>query len=478
MYSVFFVDDEALVITSLKACVDWASLGFSVMGEANDGISAYEMIISLKPDIVFVDIRMPGMNGLELIKKVYGENPHVLFIIISGYAEFAYVQKALSYGVLGYCLKPFDDDEILFLLAKARDALEKSKTVLEMELIGLIHDAENGSHIRINGILEKMGLKLSEDSGIVVAVSIGPEKLLIPKPMHHLCLKLGGNKIAYLFQDSMRDAFTGFFRDPGKANVSGIGLSRTCFHVDALSDAIEEACISANQYFMTGNGGIFTFAEFDQKQLNAVFSQLESAIGKRDISSIQIALNTLETELSKGVYNIRHAYRAYNLFMYSFCLVNTEKYESYLYDYEQMARSFDGLHDLFRFLKGLLHEYAGVKTGSQPTGPKSDTFSNILSYVNEHFCEDLSVHTISREVAVNPNYVSQLFKRQTGSTFTEYVTNLRVNLACSLLRTTDLTVAEVADKVGFNDYYYFIKVFRKMIGENPSPYRNRNLNRS
>ena len=429
MYSVFFVDDEALVITSLKACVDWASLGFSVMGEANDGISAYEMIISLKPDIVFVDIRMPGMNGLELIKKVYGENPHVLFIIISGYAEFAYVQKALSYGVLGYCLKPFDDDEILFLLAKARDALEKSKTALEMELIGLIHDAENGSHIRINGILEKMGLKLSEDSGIVVAVSIGPEKLLIPKPMHHLCLKLGGNKIAYLFQDSMRDAFTGFFHDPGKANVSGIGLSRTCFHVDALSDAIEEACISANQYFMTGNGGIFTFAEFDQKQLNAVFSQLESAIGKRDISSIQIALNTLETELSKGVYNVRH-------------------------------------------------EYAGVKPGSQPTGPKSDTFSSILSYVNEHFCEDLSVHTISREVAVNPNYVSQLFKRQTGSTFTEYVTNLRVNLACSLLRTTDLTVAEVADKVGFNDYYYFIKVFRKMIGENPSPYRNRNLNRS
>lgn len=102
---------------------------------------------------------------------------------------------------------------------------------------------------------------------------------------------------------------------------------------------------------------------------------------------------------------------------------------------------------------------------------KNETFRNIIKYVNEEFFEDLSIQTIARKFTINSNYVSQLFKKETGVTFTEYLTSLRVNYAICLLKTTDLPVSVVAEKSGFGDYFYFTRVFKKSTGKTPSVYR-------
>ncbi|MDF2884704.1 MAG: hypothetical protein K0R54_5274, partial [Clostridiaceae bacterium] len=112
MYKVFIVDDEEFVIKSLIGSISWESLGFEVAGKATNGRVALEQIDSMQVDVVFSDVRMPGINGLELIKEIQRNNPNIIFIIVSGYPEFSYAQKALSYGALGYCLKPFDEPEI------------------------------------------------------------------------------------------------------------------------------------------------------------------------------------------------------------------------------------------------------------------------------------------------------------------------------------------------------------------------------
>jgi two-component system, response regulator YesN len=473
MYKVFIADDESLVITSLKSCVDWEALGFMVIGTANDGISAYENINALKPDIVFADIRMPGMSGLELIKQVYSHSPDILFVIISGYAEFAYVQKALSYGVLGYCLKPFDENEITLILNRAKETLEKTKAAIEMEFIGLTNETSNLARARIRHILEMKGLQISEERGIIAAVSIGPESLVIPAPINHIQLRLGANKIAYLFHSDCCDDFVTHFKSSKSESVLGIGLSRVCYDESAISDVIEDAYIAANQYFMTGRHGIYSYEDYNQDQLISVFSQLENHIVKRDINMIQKTLDALETELSKGIYNINSAFQVYNIFMYSFYMLNEDRYDGFLYDYVKFVNTFQNIHGLFQYLKDLLKKYTGVKTAPLAAGAKNDTFSNIISFVNEHFCEEITIHTISEEFAVNPNYVSQLFKKQTEVTFTEYITTLRVNFACNLLKTTDLSVAEIADRVRFSDYYYFTRVFKKLIGETPTAYREK-----
>lgn len=470
MYTVILVDDENLVITSLKACANWEANGFTIIGEANDGVTALRLIEEMRPNLVFADIRMPGMSGLELVKRVHDADLGTLFVIISGYAEFAYVQKALNYGVLGYCLKPIDDGEFAQLLAKARDMLGKARAAKETELLLLLGEAE-GPCDRIRVLLQEMGLEI--DQGIIAAMSVGTE-LTLPAHIRHVRLKPSRNRTVYILRKADCRSFTDHLSPGLSPEVLGVGYSCALQDARYLMQAIEEAEIAANQYFMTGAHGIYEFSPHDQGALNAAFPKLEGSIMKRDIGQIQQALENLEMLMTRGGYNIKCAFKAYNTFMYSFCTESAEKYDNDLLDYKQLTGAFANVHDMFKYLKGLLMEYSGVPNTSAAPAARNDTFANILNFVNEHFSEDISIQTISRRFAVNPNYVSQLFKRQTGEKFTDYITRLKLNYACNLLKSTDLPVADVADRVGFSDYYYFSRVFKKLVGDTPSGYREKN----
>jgi len=130
MYNVLLVDDEKYILTSLKASVDWQSQGFEICGEANDAQCAIALIDKLRPDLVVTDIRMPGMNGLEMVNTISQKYPDILFVMISGYADFQYVKKAITLSVVAYWLKPFDTDEI-------NDTLSKCRKILDARLNGV-----------------------------------------------------------------------------------------------------------------------------------------------------------------------------------------------------------------------------------------------------------------------------------------------------------------------------------------------------
>ena len=138
MYKVFIVDDEELVIKSLKATVDWKGCGYEVVGYALSGEEAVEAVKQIHPDVVFSDIRMPGMNGLELKKRLDDAGISAKFIIVSGLAEFALVQKAIQNGISGYCLKPFDEMEIMGYLKKIKRELDARHLLPEGEILDLI----------------------------------------------------------------------------------------------------------------------------------------------------------------------------------------------------------------------------------------------------------------------------------------------------------------------------------------------------
>src|SRR5690242_2899850 len=110
MYKVMLVDDEKWIIKSLKTSIDWHAHGFEIIAEASNGFEGLEKIKQLSPDLVFTDIRMPGMDGLELIRQTNELNKGISFIITSGYKEFEYAKKAIQYGALDYCLKPFEEE--------------------------------------------------------------------------------------------------------------------------------------------------------------------------------------------------------------------------------------------------------------------------------------------------------------------------------------------------------------------------------
>ena len=130
MYHVLVADDEDIIREGIKCLVDYEALGFSIIGEAANGDSAYEAILSLKPDVVLMDIRMPGMSGLEVIHKIKEQGFEGKIIIISSYSDFNYAQEAIRYGVQYYLTKPIDEDELEDILRTFKndfDAERKAK---------------------------------------------------------------------------------------------------------------------------------------------------------------------------------------------------------------------------------------------------------------------------------------------------------------------------------------------------------------
>lgn len=248
MYHAIVIDDEKWVVKSLIATIADQDY-FDVVEELYDGVSGLAYIQNSKPDLAFVDVRLPGMSGLELLQAAQESGCETLFIVISGHAEFAYAQKAMLHNAIGYCLKPFSKNELM-------DSMQKAYNILE------IRKAE----------------RQSTDN--------------VPPPR-------------------------------------------------------------------TSNAPV---------------------VNNRSVQTM-------------------------------------------------------------------------------------------LDYMNTHYSEDISIQTLADLCYINPNYASQLFKQETGSTFSSYLTNLRIQRAIQLLTSTDMAVFLIASHVGYRDYFYFAKVFKKITGTTPTAYR-------
>ena len=193
MLRVLIADDEPSVVESLKASIDWEKYDLQVAAVAHNGKEAKEILETTPIDIAILDIRMPGYSGLELCRWLHERNSEIQMIVISGYAEFSYAQKALRYGVAGYCLKPVEYAELTFLLIKAGSALEK-RDLLYTRCDRLLDAVEDGDEEAASLQMREMGL---DPACCHVAVSIGDQ----PLPTQGLpvsVLRLGRGQYAYL----------------------------------------------------------------------------------------------------------------------------------------------------------------------------------------------------------------------------------------------------------------------------------------
>lgn len=362
MLSVFIADDEAWVVESLKASVPWEQAGFTVIGQSHDGIDAYEQIGRLTPDVVFTDIRMPGMNGLELLKKAARELPGIAFIVISGFAEFAYAQKALNYGAVGFCLKPFDEEEILLLLKKVRQVRD-----------------------------------------------------------HQAPVPTGEGTRTFLSTDSC-------------------DLNR--------ADACQEN-------------------DFEEQ-----VEQLEEAVKRGDIGSVEEYLFRFRGKFISGQWSMKCAATLYNRIVYLCARKNCDGGSDYLYNYEAFVQKFNDIHTMLECLLKMVRDCMSCITPELPEDIDNRTFKAVLKYVHENFFRELSVQSLSVKFFISPNYLSQLFKKSLNTTFTDYLTGIRIRYACRLLETEELHVNEVGQKAGYPDYFYFSRVFKKMTGKTPTQYRD------
>lgn len=468
MYKVFIADDEQYVVKSLMRSVNWEEYGFEVAASSNDGVDAYEEIISLRPQLVFADIRMPGMSGLELIKKAKKALNGTLFVVISGYAEFAYAQKAMSYGAIGYCVKPFDEDEIVGLLKKARDMLDKSNYE-ELDIFAAVEEQDAENRAKLKRVLEHKGLDL--EKGLCAAVSLGPEKLLFERDTRYVAIKAGSSRYLYFFQCKNQRDYGADICSPLPAEVKGVGISATFHCIDDLKRNMEEATVLAYHYFVTGEKGIYRKKENEYAE--NMLKEFEKTVVRMDIEAMDKLLENAQARFRQGDLNIKHAMSIYNIYItFSSHFFETDRYDDYIYSFDQLCASFKNSDGLIGHIKEDMHNFIKRREGFVREEIKNEYFKKLVEYVDQNFYKDISIQSLSREFVINPNYISQLFRKNTGMTFTDYVTRLRIDYSSELLKKTNFSIDEVAGKCGYTDYFYFIRVFKKITGRSPGQFRH------
>lgn len=476
MFKVFLVDDEELVIKSLKASVNWNQQGFEIVGYALSGEEAVEAIKRIRPDVVFSDIRMPGMNGLELKKRLDDVGVSAKFIIVSGLAEFALAQKAIQNGISGYCLKPFDEMEIMGYLRKFKRELDASRQLPEGEILDLIEAGTPEAHSRLGHELALAGIADSEKDGLRIMLSIRRDRLLIHEKVPCLTLRIGYRKFIYVMADRDADELMASFPSEDRQFLKGIGFSKRGIDKVGFTQAIQDAELQAYQYFTLAE--VLTWeGSWQTNDMKPAFALLAEGDGQSFIAQ----LDSLLAMFRSGLLNIRHALLLYNECILQLNRKGRESDELYLYSFEQLTEQFEDIQDMIDDLKRLFqeekdqihHQQVSIQPG------RSSTFSIMLEYINEHFGEDITILGLSKRFNINSNYISQLFRKELDKTFTEYLTGLRMNRASALLRTTSIPINEIADQVGYKDYFYFSKMFKKIMGVPPRGYRfDQNQNNS
>lgn len=472
MYKVFIADDEKWVIESLKASINWKELGFEVVGQALNGIQALKQILQMKPEVVFTDIRMPGLNGLELIQKVKEETDEAIqFIIVSGFAEFAYAQKAMNSGAVGYCLKPFDKNDIVSLLNKVKGKMESGKRAGETSFFDLLESVGKNRQVRVLDLFERVGLRLNVNEELLILESIGDKDLEFSPDVKFLKFKTSIRKTTYIINSSSAEFVKSYFSTRKPDGIQSIGIGTSVKILEDLHIAIENADIAVYHFFITNTSGVYEASLLNKGDISDILREIRLAIHQKDSASITMIFKRADEAFSKGEYNIKHAFRFYNSTMSYLDTLMGEHTEEYIYNFEQLVESFDHMSDALKFLKDQISIHLSGNFDYKTDGIGNKSFISILQYIKDCFYDNITLQSLSQKYFVSASYLCQLFKKEVGMTFTEYISALRINHACELLIHSDFRIHVIGEKVGYHDYFYFCKIFKRITSKSPTQYR-------
>ena len=535
MIRVVVADDEYKVCQLICQLIDWEGMGMRLVGTASNGLEALQMIEAEKPDLVLTDIRMPGFDGMELLKRARTINPDMEFIIISGYSHFEYAQTAIRYGVSDYILKPVNKDTLNATLHKVRQRYLEHKTQAEEDLEQQKQEAATQARLReilwqdletgqIPGNLEAFNEKyryhfegglfqifliqadvkenrhLNEDYvSNVMEVLSGKLEGLFERHISPLCID---SEIFYKDRRASgilnyREENGGKLRDALETLISSLSMELHVFEhmrfhlsvghavhaVPELARCMEEAKLAMGQRLLIRNNlfleEVPENAGFEEDSLYQTFSKIaRQCLDLQKPEQMEEAVSGLHASaLSLGLNGsqmLRLAQDAYRLFLLS--SIFQEKF--HFADRDGMEAQFyrkavlcSSRENLFSYLADTCR-----KNIEEPVGwyeaEKMRPINQAKQYIQEHYAESLSLEEVSSQAGFSSSYFSTLFRKETGKNFLEYLTDVRIEEAKRLLRRSGDTIEQIGKAVGMNDYKRFSKTFKKITGISPKEYRN------
>ncbi|MDO4326620.1 MAG: response regulator [bacterium] len=525
--SLLVVDDEAEIRSGLRNSISWEQYGVRLIGTACNGAEALEKIRWYEPDIVITDIQMPVINGLELIRQAKEEGHDCSFIVLSGFDDFQYAQKAIRYGVSDYLLKPILLPELTGILNRLtseiltrrafrseelstlKDLREAHVAIRKNQLIPELLRAEI-SKSELDDILLDYGLPLRDDTCTVSLIQLfhprreaedeeeNPHKLNILKQNLESRLKdrfcivtQTTDSLLFLLSNvPSNDQIPASFRTLLESYVHDMREEMNV-HLFASIGKPTDSLLNLAPSYQTALQAL-SFHIYEDLGPVIDFSVLDFPLPPSNIPSESSILDTilrgdedaLKEELSLYLAKLHYIPNPPPNYLYSMCnylIINLKhslsqhlgksptSYTGDTYLALQNLESMNDIHEwMYEILTGFLHELQISRaTRSDPLIEKA------ISYIQENMLGKIHMEDICSHVGLSKSYFSTYFKNKTKLNFRDYILDLKISYAQEQLKFPEHNPSELAILLGYEDYRSFSRAFKLRTGFTPSDYQKK-----
>lgn len=512
MLKLLLVDDEYLELNMLTENVDWNTLGFTIIGQAKNGQDALNKIAQELPDVIITDIKMPVMDGVLLAKRLHQEYPQIKVVFLSGYNQYEYMRSAMEVQALDYLLKPLDLDEIPLLMEKVKQRCEEDMKRREKERASAIHKV-------CSAVLTGQTPENTDDFARQCCLCLKPSASFTDT--FYICIAVLGEY--------------SYWKDNAETGQQIISRCRSHILQFANDYNAEALPIQEHIYLLLSAAPILPVSRDwtdADRGLWSIICCKKEAVKAADIPKSYAHLDRLrhwwvthcpskpviyeeEMERKAGQLLPLHRLPALDTYLLLQYLKdgNVEQTNAWVIEYYEhiseegvnilTVNLFDFLYESLITPSKRLHESMDSKARlyvklfkiestevligevchylrklmEQLKHLKSDPAAMIISHVREfidkNFSEPLTIEILAEKFYFSANYLRSMFKRHTGITVLEYITEVRLQNAEALVRTTALTVSRICVEVGYSNPSYFCLLFSKKYGVTPNEYRNR-----
>lgn len=540
LLKMMIVDDEPLVRQGFKYFFEWDKYSIRQVFEAENAAEAIEIAKREKIEIIVSDIRMPEVDGLELISRLKTILPNSIYIILSGYDDFEYAKKSISLGVFHYLVKPIHSEELHQVMSLCSQKLLEQKQKREIEeslnrklnksmpilrdsfikklLRGELNQSRNELYNRFNELeidLENLNYvaMLVEPSGKHHKSNNTNDKLNMDElnnTIKDLLLKYiseaddknyklyavtDSNKVIAIISwsesQNIHEVLKTSFQNLNKELLLRYGIETagcvSCVVKDLnnISNYIKETEKILDYKSIMGDTDILFLENMESVHNNKPFflSQSERkklifCVVNNDITGINKVIRGFKNSIRKYEYiSVECMYSALveviiSIIRFAYEIgFKTQIFGEQIYSQEFM-RSFDNVDEIFTWIEDSIIKFSNEFAKFRAEKPKS-IIQQIKAYITENLgYEDITLNSISEKFYYNPSYLSRLFKEETNKNFIDYINEIKINTAKEYLTSTDMSVSNICEKIGFKDYKHFLALFKKMTGVTPNEYKS------
>ena len=523
------VDDEYNVRDGLKYLIDWNCCGFEIAYEAQNGKAAWETIEKEKPDLVITDVKMPVMDGLELLSCIKKEYPIIRIIVLSGYNDFDYVKCAMRYGAVDYLLKPVDEDELIELLKRIKNEIDleikskqREKAMAQVFKEKAIQDIVKHqlNETSIKKLIEDYDLEL--DDGYYSILIFEPDVYLkrnscVDNKIYDNNFNYNKSLIRNIAEDILNREFKGYvFNEDGmglgvlimaneevllenyierfiskfklliyeilKTTFSfGIGhivnkIKDIHYSYSSSKNALELKFFRGNNSIININGTANNIMPYNQKYDNINYKSLLACIKIFDEDALKIEVDHLFQTLTEQMLSKDEIKGLILEIMIDISKMIYQKDADFIHIYADAGELFGEISEMrtLEEIKVFFTQYCikacRILKNSCETTPR-EVISKTLEYINQHYGEDISLKKIANNVFFCQSYLGKLFKQATGESFNNYLTRIRIENAQKMLSNSEMKIYEIAQKVGYRSIDYFRKQFKAITGLGPVEFK-------